>query len=93
MIARARNSTPWRIIRDNRLFWTETLTPGTRLQIRPEAPRPTFVTYQVVSGDTLGAIADRYGTSVRAIQNANSLGQRTVIQIGQRLRIPTLNGL
>ena len=92
-IARAMDSTPWRIIRDNRLFWTETLTPGTRLQIRPEAPRPTFVTYQVVSGDTLGAIADRYGTSVRAIQNANSLGQRTVIQIGQRLRIPTLNGL
>ena len=92
-IAEAMDSTPWRIIRDNSLFWNDPLTPGTVLRVRPEEPKPTFVTYRVVSGDTLGAIATRYGTSVRAIQNANNMGQRTVIQIGQRLRIPSRNGL
>ena len=85
--------TPWRIIRDNNLFWDKPLAPGTTLRIRPETPKPTFVIYRAVSGDTLGAIASRYGTSVRAIQNANTMGRRTVIQIGQRLRIPTRNGL
>ena len=61
-IAEAMDSTPWRIIRDNSLFWNKPLTPGTVLRIRPEEPKPTFVTYRVVSGDSLGAIATRYGT-------------------------------
>ena len=87
------DSTPWRIIRDNTLFWDNALTPGEVLLVRPETPKPTFVTYNVQSGDTLGAIARRYGTSVRAIQNANSMAGRTMIRIGQRLRIPTTNGL
>ena len=87
------DSTPWRIIRDNTLFWDNALTPGKVLLVRPETPKPTFVTYSVQSGDTLGAIARRYGTSVRAIQNANSMANRTMIRIGQRLRIPTTNGL
>ena len=87
------DSTPWRIIRDNTLFWDNGLTPGTVLLVRPETPKPTFVTYSVQSGDTLGAIAHRYGTSVRAIQNANNMAGRTMIRIGQRLRIPTMNGL
>ena len=87
------DSTPWRIIRDNTLFWESALTPGAVLLVRPETPKPTFLTYGVQSGDTLGAIARRYGTSVRAIQNANNMGRRTMIRIGQRLRIPTMNGL
>ena len=82
-------STPWRIVRDNALFRDQNLTPGTALRVREAAPRPVHVTHRVVRGDTLGAIATRYGTSVRAIQNANGLGRRTMIRIGQRLRIPT----
>ncbi|MCY4121136.1 MAG: LysM domain-containing protein, partial [Acidobacteria bacterium] len=81
--------TPWRIIRDNRLFWDERLTPGTVLRVRPEQPRATTVTHQVVRGDTLNSLARRYGTTVRAIQDANAMGRRTVIRIGQRLQIPT----
>ena len=45
-------------------------------------------THSVQRGDTLGKIAERYGTTVRAIQAANDLGRRTVINVGQRLRIP-----
>ena len=84
-------STPWRIIRDNALFWDAELIPGTVLRVREAAPKRVQVTHRVVRGDTLGAIARRYGSSVRAIQNANSLGRRTMIRIGQRLRIPARN--
>ena len=84
-------STPWRIVRDNALFWDPELSPGTVLRVREATPRPVHVTHRGVRGDTLGAIARRYGTSVRAIQGANSLGRRTVIRIGQRLRIPARN--
>jgi len=45
------------------------------------------VVHVVVSGDTLWEIARRYGTSVQAIQNANSLGSRPIIP-GQRLTMP-----
>lgn len=88
-VADGLESTPWRIIRDNRLFWDERLTPGTVLRVRPEQPRATTVTHQVVRGDTLNSLARRYGTTVRAIQDANAMGRRTVIRIGQRLQIPT----
>ena len=86
-VAEKRASTPWRIIRDNGL-WDGQLTVGMTLKVRPEAPKPTFLTYRVSSGDTLGRIAARHGTSVRAIQSANGLGNNTVIRIGQRLRVP-----
>jgi membrane-bound lytic murein transglycosylase D len=49
------------------------------------------VTHSVASGDTLGALARRYRTTVRAIQEANTMGGRTMIRIGQRLQIPTIN--
>ena len=88
-VADARKSQPWRIVRDNTLFWDESLSPGMVLKVRPEAPKPTYVTHRVASGDTLGALASRYGTSVRSIQSANNLGRNTTIRIGQRLRIPT----
>jgi LysM repeat protein len=44
-------------------------------------------TYRVKEGDTLSAIATRFGTSVSAIQAANGLGS-DVINIGQVLVIP-----
>lgn len=90
-IADRLESSPWRIVRDNRLFDNEQVTPGVVLRVRPERPRPTFVTHDVVSGDTLAALARRYGTTVRAIQEANTMGGRTLIRIGDRLQIPTLN--
>ncbi len=43
--------------------------------------------YKVKSGDTLGAIAKRFGTSVAAIQSANKL-KSTQLKIGQSLSIP-----
>ena len=55
----------------------------------PSAPAAAAdVTHRVRRGDTLGRLARRYGTTIRAIQAANDMGRRTVIRVGQRLRIP-----
>ncbi len=86
-IAEKLASNPWRIIRDNGL-WNQRLTAGATLRVRPEAPRPTFLNYRVAGGDTLGRIAARHGTSIRAIQAANNMGRNTLIRIGQNLRVP-----
>ena len=88
-IAASMKSTPWKIIRDNGL-WHQRLSPGMTLRVRPQASRsrPSFQTYRVANGDSLGRIAAKHGTSVRALQSANGMGNNTMIKIGQRLRIP-----
>ena len=88
-VAKVMKSQPWRIIRDNNLFWDETLRPGTVLKVRPSPPNPTYATHKVSRGDTLLGLARKYGTSVRAIQAANNMGRKTKIRIGHRLRVPT----
>lgn len=45
------------------------------------------VTHTVKSGDTLGALARTYRTTVKAIQDANGLSN-TQIKVGQKLKIP-----
>jgi membrane-bound lytic murein transglycosylase D len=47
------------------------------------------VVHRVRPGQTLGAIARQYGTTVEAIKDLNNVGKSKSIQAGQRLRIPT----
>ena len=80
---------PWWLIRDNAL-WDEQVREGMVLRVRPAPPpKPAVQIHLVSRGENLTSIARRYATTVRAIQAANSLGRRTLIRIGQRLRIPT----
>jgi LysM repeat protein len=52
-------------------------------------PAPTPVqTYTVAEGDTLAEIAQRFGTSVSALQAANGIEDPDEIVIGQVLVIP-----
>jgi putative chitinase len=44
--------------------------------------------YQVERGDTLGSIAQRYGTSVQALMQVNGIRDPNYIYAGQRLSIP-----
>jgi nucleoid-associated protein YgaU len=44
--------------------------------------------YTVVSGDTLGRIAARFGTTVDALQSINNLPDRNTLSVGQKLVIP-----
>jgi LysM repeat protein len=49
---------------------------------------PSLANYIVQSGDTLGAIAANFGTSVDAIMGANGLSDPNYLYVGQELAIP-----
>jgi LysM repeat protein len=81
---------------------TASLTPEPSASVEPSAsasiaptptpgptptPAPTPVTYIVQAGDTLNAIAARFGTTAQAIRDANGLTS-DIIQVGQILIIP-----
>lgn len=44
--------------------------------------------YQVKRGDTLSSIAREHGTSVAQLRDANGLGERSTLRIGQTLLVP-----
>ena len=49
---------------------------------------PTGTNYTVKKGDTLSAIAKKYGTTVKAIADQNKIKNVNLINIGQVLVIP-----
>ncbi len=56
--------------------------PATR-----KADRQLTARYTVQRGDTLGAIARRFGSSVAALQQSNGLGRSSLIRVGQTLEV------
>ena len=56
--------------------------------VTPPVTPPPSVTYTVKPGDTLYAIAVKYGTTVQAIATANNISNPNLIQVGQVLNIP-----
>ncbi|WP_456433570.1 LysM peptidoglycan-binding domain-containing protein [Nitratifractor sp.] len=44
--------------------------------------------YVVKSGDTLSKIASRYGVSVSQLKKLNGLGNKGMIRVGQKLKVP-----
>jgi LysM repeat protein len=68
-----------------------TPVPATPVPTPDSTPAPTPApqrTYVVAEGDTLAAIAERFGTSVGAVQAANGIDDPNEIVIGQVLVIP-----
>ncbi len=63
--------------------------PGASASAKKKAttPKQSTVTYKVRSGDTLGGIAARYGTTVKAIKRASGISSDR-LSVGQRLKIP-----
>jgi LysM repeat protein len=64
---------------------TDPPTPTPKPTPRP-TPKPRV--YVVKSGDTLFAIAERFGVTVNAIIEANDIADPNAIYTGQRLTIP-----
>jgi LysM repeat protein len=70
-----------------------TAAPSTTPTERPTAtPQPSAIprplTYKVRSGDTLTAIAARFGTTVAEIAALNNITNPSLIRVGQVLNIP-----
>ncbi len=68
---------------------TSTAAPPTATSVLtpPNTPVPPTI-YKVRPNDTLGTIADKFKTTIDAIQAFNGLGDADVIQVGQDLQIP-----
>ena len=54
----------------------------------PPDQRLVFHRHRIRRGNTLSGLAQRYGTTVRAIQAENGMGRSTLIRVGRMLRIP-----
>ena len=59
--------------------------------VTPTTPPPPTATtsYTIVAGDTVSAIATRFGTTTAAILAANGMGSSTIIYSGRTLVIPS----
>jgi LysM repeat protein len=53
------------------------------------AKKKKTITYTVKKGDTLSAIARKYGTTVKAIAAENKISNVNMIRVGQKLKITT----
>lgn len=49
-------------------------------------------TYTVRTGDTLSSIATRFNTSWQQLATINALGNHTLLQVGQQIRLPGATG-
>jgi cell wall-associated NlpC family hydrolase len=86
------------IIKANALTEPYVLQPGMELLIPggkipdppapPAQPEPTPVPYTVAEGDTLVAIAERFGVEPRSVARYNGLERSELISPGQSLLIP-----
>ena len=87
------------VLKANGLRTSSLIHPGDRIVVRggtkAAASRPAKASsgpatrhHTVRSGDTLSGIAARYGTTAARIASANGISVRSVIQVGQRLRLP-----
>lgn len=52
------------------------------------APAPQGGTHVVVAGDTISAIAQKYGSSTSAVLAANGMSRSSIIYPGQRIALP-----
>jgi murein DD-endopeptidase MepM/ murein hydrolase activator NlpD len=57
--------------------------------VAAQEPTPEPPVYVVQPGDTLFRIAERFGTTVEAITAANDIADPSLINVGQKLIIPT----
>jgi LysM repeat protein len=95
------------VLNANGLGWASIIYPGQTIAIpavdAPAAPKielvssttsaaPTATTYTIKSGDTISAIAARFGVTTKALLNANGLNSSSIIYPGHKLAIPAGGG-
>ena len=64
-----------------------TLKIGQKLKVYPPAEKNNKIVHTVKSGDNLWDISKKYGVSVEQIMRLNNLDKKTILKIGQKLKI------
>lgn len=94
-------STP-QVLAANGLSWSSIIHPGQVLRLTSSTPTPTVgapttpaapQSHEIVSGETVSAIAAQYGLPTDAVLAANGLGWSSLIFPGQILVIPTVESV
>lgn len=67
--------------------------PDADSSARDALPELYYAVYAVQKGDMVGKIADRFGISQDSIISVNRLKNTRTIQIGQLLKIPSIDGI
>lgn len=75
------------IHKQDSVYLKEYLNPANIEKKKIEQKTPTYTTYTVKKGDTMGAIARRYHVTTVQILKWNKLKSANNLQIGQKLRI------
>ena len=70
------------------LLWSTMVAGALTGVIQPAVAQDGATTYTVVAGDTLGAIASQFGTTISALTAANGLADPNALRVGQELIIP-----
>lgn len=99
-IAARYNTTTEAIVALNAMTDPDALVVGQQLKIPGTAPAGTGTTtttgntsvYVVQGGDTLAAIARRFGTTVTELVQLNNLANPDSLAIGQQLKVPATGG-
>jgi LysM repeat protein len=66
---------------------TTTVTSKTKKHHRPSHSHPSKRTYVVQTGDTLGGIAAKFGTTVARLEQLNPGINPTALRVGQTIRV------
>ncbi|HEY2742856.1 MAG TPA: LysM domain-containing protein [Gaiellaceae bacterium] len=66
---------------------TTTVASKTKKKHGQHSKQPVSRTYTVVSGDTLGSIAAKTGTTVDTLKKLNPGIDPTALQVGQKIRV------
>ncbi|MHA1569147.1 MAG: LysM peptidoglycan-binding domain-containing protein, partial [Alphaproteobacteria bacterium] len=79
------------LMRQNNLSNADSIRAGQTLIISGgKKKRAKYrTTYTVKRGDTLSAIAKRYGVTVNELAAANGIARNSTLQVGQKLKIPS----
>jgi len=70
-----------------------TVLPGQNETEKEQAPDLYYIAYTIQKGDMIGHIADAHSVSQDAIISLNKLKNTRTLQIGQVLKIPSINGI
>lgn len=90
-IARLYHVTVAQIAEANSIANPNLIYPGQQLTLEIKDDRKqadTYITYRVKEGDTLYAIAQRYGTTAAILGNTNHIPNPNLIYSGQVIKIP-----